>query len=49
MFSDRKGIHADIIWTSNAGRGTLEALTLADDCILEWQEFFRQHGLDPNS
>jgi hypothetical protein len=49
MFNDRSGIHADIVWTSNSGSGTRDALKLADDCIAEWQAFFQQHSLDPAS
>lgn len=49
MFSDRHGIHADIVWNNNAGNGTLDALKLADHCIAEWEQFFQQHSLDPAS
>lgn len=46
---DGTGIRADIKWTSKSYNGTDDALRLADQCIREWEQFFQQHGLDPNS
>lgn len=47
---DESGIHADIEWTSmSSGSGKADALKLADDCITEWEHFFHQSNLDPNS
>lgn len=29
--------------------GTNDALQLSDQCIAEWEQFFQQNNLDPNS
>lgn len=50
LFSDRKGIHGDIAWTSNSGNnGRVDALILADQCVAAWESFFQQNGLNPGS
>ncbi|MDX1880127.1 hypothetical protein SBE55_20200 [Mycolicibacterium sp. 141076] len=44
------GPRAHLSWTSAGGRnGQADALDLADRCIAEWEKFFQQNGLDPNS
>lgn len=44
------GPRASLCWTSAGGRnGQADALELADRCITEWEKFFQQNGLDPNS
>ncbi|WP_301149008.1 hypothetical protein [Mycobacterium simiae] len=50
LTGDETGIHADITWTSKRhGSGKADALKLADDCIREWEAFFKKHGLHPVS
>jgi hypothetical protein len=50
LYSDATGQHADVEWSSAAGRnGCKDALELADLCIDEWQKFFRDKGLDPDA
>ncbi|MBO0882504.1 MAG: hypothetical protein J2P17_19660, partial [Mycobacterium sp.] len=42
--------HADIVWTrKSGGSGTEDALDLANRCIAEWEKFFQQNSLDPES
>lgn len=41
-------LRAEIEWTRPSGaRGTEDALDLARRCVAAWEQFFRQHGLDP--
>ncbi|PBA55613.1 hypothetical protein CKJ57_13515 [Mycobacterium intracellulare subsp. chimaera] len=49
LFLEVDGAHADIVWKDNATNGTFDALKLADDCLAEWQMFFQQQGLNPDS
>lgn len=50
LFSDQKGVHGDVAWTSNAGNnGRVDALMLADQCVAAWENFFRENGLNLNS
>jgi hypothetical protein len=50
LFSDKKGIHGDIAWTSNSGNnGQTDALELADQCIAQWKKFFQKHNLNPKT
>lgn len=47
LFLEANGARAEIVWTDRMSSGTMDALKLADDCLAEWQQYFQQHGIDP--
>ncbi|ORB50620.1 hypothetical protein BST43_22060 [Mycobacteroides saopaulense] len=47
VYRGEDGLQADIAWhTTESETYTVDALTLAKECISEWQSYFQNNGLD---